>query len=169
MLQNKLKEDEWDLALSDALLSMNHTPHAATGFAPFEVVYNQPAGLFELDENVEEHNISPEKQRQRALISKRLNSRKTKQSLDSKFVESNLPMLQPDTVICVRYAPRSPKFFAKVRKDHGMSLTVTRCDPTGSIIAGNQHSTIKIAKRHVYLMKSHSYNINHVNSYEKLL
>ena len=152
--QRSLSPTEWHLALPDALTAMNYTPHASTGFAPYEVVFNQSTTTYDL----EDRRIPDSKCAQRKFILTRLRRLKMLQAEKSGNSPTfQIPMLEKDTIICVKYSPRDPKFYAKVICDHGLSLTIVRFDPK-NLTKLNQHAKIKVAKRHVYVPKFNDFS-----------
>ena len=158
--QNNLAADEWHLAVSDSLNAINTTPHSSTGFSPFEVIFNHKASLYLYDDNT---TASKRKADQRSQIFERLISLKRSQFNRSRSHPKPIPMLEPDQTIIVRYGPRHPKIFAKVIRDHGMTLTVRRFDIHDPAKRQNQHGVIKVAKRHVYLPNPNSFEMKNVS------
>ena len=158
MAQKRLSADEWHLSLSESVTSINTSPHSTTGLTPFEIVFNQPANLYDLDDDT---YATPEKIEQRQYVYRRIMEAKRAQSEKTKNPLKEIPSLSPGTLIIVRYGPRNPKFFATVLTDHGMTLTVRRTEigEKSAQKQRNQHGTIKVAKRHVYIPKKNSFEI----------
>ena len=93
----------------------------------------------------------------------RLRSAKEIQAGRTKKESQEIPMLNPDTLIIVRYGPRDPKFFAKVIKDHGLTISVKRVSISDDAVKkSNQHAVIKVAKRHVYIPKNSSHELKNI-------